>query len=79
LAAALAASSLLASGALHAAPISDVGNEPTNDTLANATMGVLGDTFTGCVGLNCDNSHTDRDVDFVHNAPRLVAGGADQQ
>ena len=75
LAAALAASSLLASGSLHATLISDTdpGNESTNDSLAGATIGTLSDTFTGCVGSHCNFFVFERDEDFVEYTGLLAA------
>src|SRR5689334_17053420 len=53
LTAALATAGLLTLGSAHAVPIADTTHEPTNNTLAGATPGNVGDTFTGCVGAFC--------------------------
>ncbi len=75
LAAALAASSLLVSGALHAALILDTAgtNEPDNDFFATATTGTLSDTFQGCLGIDCTVFHNDPDWDFVRFGGLLAA------
>jgi hypothetical protein len=75
LAAALAAAGVLALGSAQATVIFDTTHEPTNDTLAGATLGAVGDTFTGCVGRACDSVHpTGVDpADFV-NFGGLIPG-----
>jgi hypothetical protein len=64
LTAALATAGLLTLGSAHAVPIADTTHEPTNNTLAGATPGNVGDTFTGCVGAFCLVAATDP-ADFV--------------
>ena len=63
LTAALAAAGLITLGSAHAVIIADTTHEPTNNTLAGATPGNVGDTFTGCVGTFCLVPASD--VDFV--------------
>ena len=56
LAAAVASIWLFGPGVAQAGVISDIPNEPVNNTLAGATPGGVGDEFQGCVGSACPNA-----------------------